>query len=601
MSEEDCNFYPYCNDIFGNIETLVIDGIEDGIIPWTAHVEDYQSESVEYNENENESKDNINSVTSNFKSMYIYSNLKRLDLFRCNLSYDSLNKADIDVFLQMIIPQSPKDLELKHRLNNKITEDIKKKKQLWQIEEMKQNIKHDIDKKYKPKFDENELTLKNSQKSHYQWHSSIEMLSFVDFDHLYNLEMDDPMSNHLKNELKLNNSQRIKNGLSTLQSLECKQLSIILRDEYFNPLSLYLTTDIYIISAILNNTGYQLISLHVDNSMTQLWDWNFIKNNYPCTKTSLQESWFPLNVQHLCWKQNNTTDKEPFWYKINSTMFPKLKHLKIIDDADSMATILNNTNENKHERDLKKQEIVTNISSLVSNGLESLHIEVNRLSGIDFESSIHLNKNKSKNKNKKQNFRKIGVNIDQFLNLLSDIFNLKKRKRLKNDDGNDKNKNQKPNKKQLLIVKIGLNAQFSREDVENDWFDAKNEEYFEKLCLQLLGIYSWMRQKYCNAMFGFRLNVQIIDDVEFGFSNVQWLLNKMRYRFQDQLVFEKDEARTVDKVFKTNVEKCQAVFGAIIKNENLGQSNTSCQCCHMEPKYRYQCDDCRSVPWLDIM
>ena len=64
----------------------------------------------------------------------------------------------------------------------------------------------------------------------------------------------------------------------------------------------------------------------------------------------MKHLWFPGNVEHLCWKHNNKSVGELFWYKINSTMFPKLKHLKIIDNGE--IPYIDN-------------KIVSNVSSLV--------------------------------------------------------------------------------------------------------------------------------------------------------------------------------------------------------------------------------------------
>ena len=253
-----------------NMEKLVIEG---GLLPCGLQVNDYRSELRQYN---------LNKITlPNFRSMATYCNLKRIDLIGCNLFYDELKKDDINVFLQMIIPQSPKDIELKLRLNDEITNEIKKSKKPEEIDEMKQNIKNEIDEKYKPKFDENELCSVNSRQNRkYEWNSKIEMLSIVGFDRLALQPLDNPMSDYLIS--KLNNSERIKHGLSNLQSFQCKNHATLPRDAY--PPPDFLPTGTYITGAILNNTANQLTSLHIDNGITCLWNWDFVKNDYPCTK-----------------------------------------------------------------------------------------------------------------------------------------------------------------------------------------------------------------------------------------------------------------------------------------------------------------------------
>ena len=49
-----------------------------------------------------------------------------------------------------------------------------------------------------------------------------------------------------------------------------------------------------------------------------------------------------------------------------------------------------------------------------------------------------------------------------------------------------------------------------------------------------------------------------------------------------------------------NKAKNKILFAAVIKNWNIGEENVSCQNCHMEPKYKFECDSCKSAPWMQF-
>ena len=284
-------------------------------------------------------------------------------------------------------------------------------------------------------------------------------------------------------------------------------------------------------------------------------------------------------MQHLCWTPNGFSAAESFWYKINSKMFPKLKHLKIIDDFSSITKVINNKTS-----DLKKDEIILNIGSLFENDLESLHIEVEGLRGINLGATADVNKNNTTNENENENEKnnsddtndENGCSITQFLNLLSEMVHVHSKT----------NKN----KKQLLIIKLGLNATLGVDDFNNGCFSDEKKEYFDQLSLKLLEIYLWMTQNYFNVMLGFRLNVRLFGGARQFISPLDTI---MIQRFKDQIVFKSDESRLVNRVLAKNYQNPQVLFGAMIKN-NL------CQYSHAEPKYEYQCKACKSSPWLQI-
>ena len=89
-----------------------------------------------------------------------------------------------------------------------------------------------------------------------------------------------------------------------------------------------------IATMILNNLAFQLESLHLDD---KVHGWEFMSNNYthPCTKDTMNNSWFPRNVKQLCLQKTKFSSPTAVWSVINCTMLPKLKHLQIQWDFES--------------------------------------------------------------------------------------------------------------------------------------------------------------------------------------------------------------------------------------------------------------------------
>ena len=194
------------------------------------------------------------------KKVSVFSKLKRIDLINFRLGSDHLTRGNIDHFLQILAPLSPKETELRARLKSEITQEMRQVKQSWEIEKMKKQIVNEIDSKYSPKFDENELSCTSTSYND-EWHSSLEMLSIVNplthryiIDHDRNVNTYAQWGNYCEQQL---DSKRICTSLSNLKGLAIKMLQ---REEDFN-----IFTCIY--QALLNSLTNQLRSLHIDNTV----------------------------------------------------------------------------------------------------------------------------------------------------------------------------------------------------------------------------------------------------------------------------------------------------------------------------------------------
>ena len=193
-------------------------------------------------------------------------------------------------------------------------------------------------------IDSNDNNDNNNRQYKYKWSTSIEMLHFEfdgDDDHVSN---DHGLMPLLRNKLT---HQRVKTAYKNL-----KAFSIGIQRHNL--------TD-YACDIILNNLAFQLKSLHlnlsstyqvelhgVDVGLKALENWKFISNKYPCTKEAFNCTWYPRNIEHLCLGRGISS----LIQSITSSMFPKLKHLKISISNDCQ---------------------LQNLKSFIYNGLQSLH------------------------------------------------------------------------------------------------------------------------------------------------------------------------------------------------------------------------------------
>ena len=482
-----------------------------------------------------------------------FDRLKRIDLINCCVSYNEMDCCDIDNFLQLIIPLSPKEIELRKRLKTEISKEMKAAKQSWEIEKLEKQINNEINEKYDRKFDENELNAvgkdESKQNLKYQWNSQLEMLSLVDFD-LREQEPDPNSSDQLwKYCTSQLNQKRIKETLINLQGL-CLHGTIDWNYPTIGPLS----------TALLNTLGNKLRSLHIDDGTFGSLEkhWLFMKNNYPWASESTLESWHPSNVQELCLSKSPDASNRHFWVKINRRMFPKLKHLKIIDEVDD------NFDEKCFGNGEKK--------GLVKNGLESFQLKLTGLDCRDFDLESHIATNTDRHKR---------FPIKNILKSVGDMFSISTEREWT---------------KRSIIVKIEFEIDIPDGSNGNVSFHIPNG--LKNISTQLLLIYSWLVKRYDRVMFGFKLSFLAHEDDSSYDCRV--LLNAITIYvnelFVENIIFQNDHGRVVEKSI-TSKDREMVVFAAMFKSRNKAETNISCPFSHMEPKFKYHCQNCRATPW----
>ena len=598
-------------------------------------------------------------LTDNNACDMLFEGLKRIDFIYFNLlaigDDGSTNRCNIDKFLQIIIPLSPKQIELRDRLKLEITAEMRQSKESWEIEELEKQIENEIDCKYNPKFDENELTLCNINDDEfktnckYRWHSSIEMLtlrgciSASDYVEI----IDTPLGDYCAEQLELQklfncNSNgnisinRIKSSLINLRGLEIRIISSDEKDGIF----------VLIASALLNNLTNQLRSLHIDNTIVAFVGWKFIQNmhyyncySYPDTKcdhddhdddgTCNCQTWFPTNVEELCLSFVQSRDKRVnrsniFWHYVNKNTFPKLKRFKVTDIV----------NEILYEKVQDTQQIkilINNLNGLIENGLESLQFKLERLDLRDLgtESYTCFERYDNDNYNSKYNHKNrtfsYSVPIDLILRLIADsLGGLTKLSNVgddddaaSNDDDDDDDSDTEndniniiiniPNSKRsrchdfILTLEFEVNANLVGvpKDIRDDLYDDINIKLYcnglNDICAQLSTIIARLKTLFTSFTFGFKLTFNHVAD---------------RLDIYDMLMHEIN----TNAVFQSIAESCifdhevnNGDFGTVSlvtrfksSNEFEGENNTLTPFCNMDPKYEFECNNCSRFPWTEF-
>ena len=258
-------------------------------------------------------------------------------------------------------------------------------------------------------------------------------------------EPDDENENEIKNQVQFLENElttsRIRSGLS---KLECLIIDNIGKSEndFWRLVSIH----------VLNSISQQIKSLHINDRIEDsgLNKWEFIKREYPCTKIDKDEFWFPLNVEELC-LCSTTDDIDDFdndeellhynfqyigshlWHFVDSILFPKLKRLKIVnvlDESNNARFTQNGSNQNANIN-----PIVSNIKSLISNGLESLEFVFTHLEYKDIAPLFDEN-------DRFETFHRQRLFVSKLLNVILNMFKM-----------DIKFKNKKKN----IILKIELN------------------------------------------------------------------------------------------------------------------------------------------------
>ena len=447
------------------------------------------------------------------------------------------DRENLDIFLQIIMPLSPKEIELRDRLKLETKHEMKQLQQSWEVEKVKKQIENEIDCKYDSKFDENELSFCENKPF-----SSLEILSLNDCRVVSYQPMPQPgMLRYCDKQL---DSQRIKSSLAKLKGLALtnEDCSIFGR----------------ISSAILNNITNQLRSLHIDNlSIGYVCnDWKFIKNRYPCAKENKTKSWFPANLQELCFQLagDPTQESYRFWYRINPNTFPQLKRLRVVDCDNRDDYLLDHI-------------LIQNISSLVGNGLQSLELGFfnNLLNDVNVSGK----------------YGRIG--IDRMLKIVgAGLVEAK-------TGGIDISTNYSFSNN--FILKLQFNVRLDSYTYEDDGTvycdDDLSQSWVDDISLRLLNIVSSLDVIYSDFMFGFKLVFDNVNDKDHIFGILrQTLDNHPTYQGSTK------QKCSVDKQLKH--ERDSIMLVVTFKKFNVGRDN-SCSVtnfCNMDPNFEFDCDGC---------
>ena len=92
-------------------------------------------------------------------------------------------------------------------------------------------------------------------------------------------------------------------------------------------------------------------------------------------------------------------------------------------------------------------------------------------------------------------------------------------------------------------------------------------------------------------MLAIKLNITIIDKYSIN-TGVQTVRRENK-DFTKEKLFQDNDMHSVDKLLTFASDRDHFFFGAVITNTK------SVECCHSEPKYEYECNDCESKPWLN--
>ena len=244
---------------------------------------------------------------------------------------------------------------------------------------------------------------------------------------------------------------------------------------------------------------------------------------------------------------------------LNHEMFPNLKHLKIEDTMDriNQETLKHTTNMYKK----KKENIISNISSFIENGLQSLHIKLDNCSY-----KFWLQNTCRRYLSGRMTLQQMShqVEIDQMLDFILHIFQTGNN----NNNNNNKKNHNNSNNSGILIskyinvmlgFKLCLNIKVNNDDIDAYDIDAYSDRYQQQ-------------QTHPEMLNIFESEVK-------------------KYLFQ-QIIFQSDETRKVDKITITDDNNNKMLVAAVIKNWNTSEESSSCQSCHMEPKYQFECNSC---------
>ena len=494
-------------------------------------------------------------------------------------------KDDIDHLTQLLdilLPLSPQEKELKQRLETEITDEIRKKKKFTEIDELENQIQKEIESHYN-KFDENELTYNfdNKKCNKSSWMSSREMIG------LFCCGSEYPCKTVLR-QLQLESRFESSRIQSTLANVKCLQL--------------HHNTDLFkdISVALINSLCNQLTSLHIDD-YTRLYQyldgWKLLSNDFDNhdhdnsqskintlekinDKLPAQnESWDLSNIEELClvstpeqYWLNLERPETHIWSKyIDSQRLPHLKRLRIKNS-------ISNSNYNIFNDRKSNIDVIERISSTITNGLEMLQFQLNDLKYHDFIDDL--------GKMKYSNYEPKCVDPCQIIKFWQNVFTIETCKN---------NVKSKP-----FVLKLKFYADWILREGEIDIASVKNT--FENLLNEVGLLFVNMNDRLNgDIILGLKILISVGEGPNDKYQTKP--IVKMLEQCVNDIILgsSHDETKMVDVavVSKTVARRHYATCTIIFKNKNKGKLSDNCDLCYADHKFEYQCWVCQSECWID--
>ena len=500
--------------------------------------------------------------------------IKKLSLVNCSLK--SATRESIDELLQILIPLSPKEIELKNRLSKEITNEIKNNLTIDEIQKLEERIKNQVYEENEKKFDENELTYHDNddKKMQEEDKNNVVLTEMLSLDHC-EASSTQNLIDFIGNTLTI---KRLQSSLTNLKALDICGISKCEHDIFGE-----------ICTILLNNICNQLESLHIDDDLVGLKKWKFVENNYTDINDGDQykQSWFPSNITHLCVysqpKLNDNDDEDddededdsiPFWHCVSSHNFPKLQHLRV-------SNVSNDCN-NEHLCH-SNAPVVSQFAGLIKNGLKSFYLTLQKLEMRDL-----VNEDITP-----EFFDQDCLLFDErkVFPLLSFLNNFCQ---LLQCSCNPCNKDMD---EFILKLKLQIDLPTYHNAVEAcNIYDAilscKFKQEFVKLLNQILMIFVWLKYVFRSAMLCFKMT---FDGDETMLGAVQSVCNSI---VGEQVSMKSDSSRVVDA--KVRQRGRTLWFAVVWKNFVTAAPNIpyNCVASHCEPQCAFCCDLCKPTSWL---
>ena len=185
--------------------------------------------------------------------------------------------------------------------------------------------------------------------------------------------------------------------------------------------------------------------------------------------------------------------------------------------------------------------------------------------------------------------------IEDFLTVIQQIVSVKQSASV-DDDEKHKNNNDE------FVLKIEMQVDSANSERYRDCELAAIVNRMDKFCTALLMIYSTLSYYYTNVMFCFKLIV--INAGKERNCGIDQQIQRLQRIFEEivkrnEMVFSSCKTRVADSRIYIS-KNGELMLGLILKNTNTGKTNATCENCHMEPKYQYQCYHCEPKPWLSV-